>query len=181
MIDDLVSFDNALRVWIATLPTPGWLDTTMLALSAVGRRGSIWLALGIGRAIWRPALAMPLCQLALAIGLAGLTANVIVKPSVARVRPFDAVMDVRVVGERPHTYSFPSGHAATAFAGAFALTRTWRRARRALWTLAILIALSRVYLGVHYPIDVIAGALVGLACGYFAVGGTKAWHRLAEA
>jgi undecaprenyl-diphosphatase len=62
-------------------------------------------------------------------------------------------------------YSFPSGHAATAFAGAVILTYLWRRAAPLFFALAAAIAFSRVYVGVHYPGDVLAGAVVGAAVG----------------
>jgi undecaprenyl-diphosphatase len=85
-------------------------------------------------------------------------------------------MDIRVVGARPVTYSFPSGHACSAFAGAWVLTLMWRRIAPLLWTLAALIAFSRVYIGVHYPLDVLAGALVGLAVGAIVTGGRRAYE-----
>jgi membrane-associated phospholipid phosphatase len=62
-------------------------------------------------------------------------------------------------------WSMPSGHAATAFAGAVALTYIWRRGWPAFFLLALAIAYSRVYVGVHYPGDVLAGAALGAAVG----------------
>ena len=73
-----------------------------------------------------------------------------------------------MVGEAPATPSFPSGHAATAVVGALGLSLAWPRRRAAFWAIAALIIASRLYLGVHYPIDVAAGVLVGVACWYFA-------------
>ncbi len=65
----------------------------------------------------------------------------------------------------PGSASFPSGHAATSFACAVILARAAPRLRFALYALAALIAWSRVYVGVHYPLDVVAGAALGVAVG----------------
>jgi undecaprenyl-diphosphatase len=167
----ILGADAAVRVWFASHHAPA-LDWVMLALTAIGRAGSIWLLLGVLLAFKRPVTAAGVLQMALAILIAGQLTDRVLKPAVGRVRPFVAVMDVRVVGDRPGTYSFPSGHAATAFAGAYGLSRIWRRMRPAWWLLAIGIALSRVYLGVHYPLDILAGALVGATSAWFAIGGT---------
>ena len=68
--------------------------------------------------------------------------------------------------------SFPSTHAAGAVAGAFALGRVFPELRVALWVMAALVAFARVYVGVHYPLDVFGGAVIGLAAAVFAMGGT---------
>lgn len=170
MLDAMLQIDAALRAWLAThhaFP----LDALMLGLSALGRGGMVWFALAIALALLRRVRTAAVWRVALAVGLAGLATEAAVKPAVGRVRPFEAVMDVRVIGERPATSSFPSGHAAAAFAGALSLGRAWPGGRLLLWTLAALIAFSRVYVGVHYPLDVIGGALLGLACAWFALGG----------
>ena len=65
--------------------------------------------------------------------------------------------------EAPSTYSFPSGHATVSFACATVLALAVPRLRWPLFALAALISFSRVYVGVHYPFDVLAGALLGVA------------------
>jgi undecaprenyl-diphosphatase len=102
----------------------------------------------------------------------------VLKPIVHRPRPYAASATLETVGARPASASFPSGHAAACMAGALMLASTWRRARAAIWTLAVLVAVSRVYLGLHYPTDVIAGAFVGWAVGWFVLGRT-AWRAKA--
>jgi undecaprenyl-diphosphatase len=171
LIDLLLSADAALRAALAAHHSPA-LDLLMLAASAAGRFGLVWIALALVAAMRRPARRRAAWQVVLAVLVAAIVATVVLKPLVARPRPFVGVTDVRVIGERLPTWSFPSGHAAESFAGAFALARAWPAARVAGWLLAALIAFSRVYLGVHYPFDVIGGALVGLACAGFVVGRT---------
>ena len=82
-----------------------------------------------------------------------------------RPRPLLAMFDVRVVDVPRFTHSFPSGHTMTAFAVAVAISAFLPRLRWLLLTLACLTAISRVYLGVHFPLDVAYGGLVGVLMG----------------
>ncbi len=170
-MESLLSLDAALRVWLASHHTSA-LDWVMVELSDIGAQARVWFVLGAVLVLWRPERAQGVWQMALAIGLSVLLVDVVTKPAIARMRPFQDVVDVRVIGARPNTYSFPSGHAANAFAGGMALARIWPGARAGLWALAALIAFSRVYVGVHYPLDVIAGAIVGMLAAGFVIGGT---------
>jgi undecaprenyl-diphosphatase len=91
-----------------------------------------------------------------------ITANIVVwsmKSFFSRPRPQEAVTG-------SFTYSFPSGHAATAFLMASVLSARYPSLRRYLYGLAALVALTRVLLGLHYPTDVLAGAAIGLGLGY---------------
>jgi undecaprenyl-diphosphatase len=161
------TLDREIFVWIVTHRV-GALDGVMLVLSILGQGGRIWLALGVAFALFRRITPWAFVRLALALVLATLLADYVLKPAFGRARPFEAANDVRVIGQRPDAASFPSGHAANAFAGAFVLSRALPAAAIVWWTLAGAIAFSRVYLGVHYPLDLIAGAIVGLTCGALA-------------
>jgi len=146
---------------IAFLNGPFWL------LSVVGRGGMVWLGSGLALAIARKRRdAFTVVLLAVLLG--STTADEIVKPLVHRARPFET-MSGDVIGGRPDDKSFPSGHSANAFAAATALSHLVPRTAFVWWTLATAIAFSRVYLGVHYPLDVIGGALLGVGCGWLAV------------
>jgi undecaprenyl-diphosphatase len=175
MLDSLLTADAALRAWLVTHHAP-MLDQVMWLLSAAGVAGSIWIAIAAVMASWVPRLRAPAWQVVLAVFLAQAIVDWTVKPLIARPRPFVADTRARVVGYHPETYSFPSGHTTTSFAAATVLTFAVTRRRAAIaWALASAIAISRVYIGVHYPLDVAVGALVGVALGLVVTGG-RAWY-----
>jgi undecaprenyl-diphosphatase len=128
-----------------------------VSLTKIGTHGLVWLALGLALSVvWRRALPFVLVGLAVlaADGLAAL-----VKAAVGENRPTEPDPLVTI----PHSHSFPSGHTATAFAGAMMLSYLVPRAAPAFFTLAAAIAYSRLYVGVHFPLDVVGGAVIGVA------------------
>lgn len=126
-------------------------------LTRVGSHGFIWLAIGLALAIvWRRT--SPFVLVLLAVAAADGIAS-IVKAAVGEQRPTHTDPLVAI----PRSDSFPSGHAATAFAGATVLARLEPRAAPAFYLLALAIAYSRLYVGVHFPLDVVGGAAIGIA------------------
>ena len=99
-----------------------------------------------------------------AVGIAAALTSV-VKDLVERARPAFANPAIEALVATPGSPSFPSGHAATAFAAAVAVGAFYPRLRWLLLGLAALVGLSRIYLGVHYALDVVAGAALGIALG----------------
>jgi undecaprenyl-diphosphatase len=188
MTDALTSFDLTIMSWMRAYDAP-WLDTTMAWISASGAAGFIWLLLagvGLSRARDRAAA----WRVILTIGLAFALVDGVFKPLAARARPVldatpleasdstsapprgvRATEPKRELPPMPRSFSFPSGHTASAVAAAVALSRMWPTARAVWWTLAILVAYSRIYLGHHYPLDVLGGTVVGLATAYWVLGG----------
>ena len=86
------------------------------------------------------------------------------KPFFGRVRPFEALSGIRLLVGSTNSYSFPSTHTANVIAVATFLSLKYRRMLIPSFVIAIAIAYSRIYVGVHYPLDVIAGASVGFIC-----------------
>jgi undecaprenyl-diphosphatase len=163
-------FDAAVFDWIVAHRSP-LLDRAMVPLSYAG--GLAWLGLAVLLGLARRDRWAGIFQVMLAIGLSALLADTVVKPLVGRDRPYVVDATVKVLGGRLANPSFPSTHAANAVAGAYALGRVFPAAAPFFWLLAILIGLSRVYVGLHYPLDVLFGGLVGLAAAAFVAGGTR--------
>jgi undecaprenyl-diphosphatase len=145
----------------------------MVALGAAGTAGAVWLVLGVAAVLRRHARAAGVWQMALALALTSILGNGIIKPLVHRPRPAPAAASQALTSERPTTWSFPSGHAASSAAAAYSLGRVWPAASIPLWALAGAISFSRWYLGLHYATDVLAGVVLGIAVAWFVVGGTR--------
>ena len=140
------------------------LDGIVWLLSTIARGGLLFVAIAaiisLQRRRWSELLAA-----GTAILISAVLIDHILKPVAGRERPFERMPAIDVIGSRPQNGSFPSGHAGNGFAGAVVLTHVAPRGAPLWWSVAAAVAYSRVYLGVHYPGDVIAGALLGAAIG----------------
>jgi membrane-associated phospholipid phosphatase len=109
---------------------------------------------------------MWMLTLVIAVGVSDLVSYRVVKSLAERNRPEQAGVHVVLRTDHHSGSSFPSNHAANAFAGATVLSGAFPVATPLWFLIAILIALSRVYVGVHFPLDVLAGALLGWTIGF---------------
>ena len=140
-------------------------DAVMRSLGLAGEYGAVWMAIGSAAAIgdhhrrgrWIVAAGVAPA----AIGL-----NYAVKRSIGRERP--VITDHPPLAKAPSKLSFPSAHATSSLAAAGVLSRVEPRARASVHLLAGLVCLSRPYLGMHYPSDVLAGAVFGTVIGKLA-------------
>jgi membrane-associated phospholipid phosphatase len=169
---EIQALDVAVYDAIASSPTPTF-DRGLRALSRAADKSKLWIAVagllaGTRGRCGRRAAVNGLASIALASTLV----NLGVKPLAARRRPDPAARKVPVARlvPMPGSTSFPSAHAASAFAFASGVSRTLPLTGAALHWLATLVAYSRVHTGVHYPTDVIVGALLGEALGPLATG-----------
>jgi undecaprenyl-diphosphatase len=138
----------------------GWLNPVFEGLSYAGRLGLVWIV-----------IALVLCLAYRRRGVFALTVVAIVaadlsasglKSLIDRPRPPLRYAEPKTLVPLPHDASFPSGHAATSFAAATMLSFAFPRFAPFLYVLAAAVAFSRVYVGVHYPLDVIGGAALGV-------------------
>ena len=154
-----------------TAETPlGPVDRFFYALSSSADHGLLWLALGSARAARKgdPAIALRLGAL---LGAESVLTNGVIKLAFRRVRPQEHFSHEEALPygmRRPITSSFPSGHAATAFMAAGLLSKGAPRLAPAYYTLAGLVAYSRVHVRMHHATDVVGGAVLGIALGALA-------------
>jgi undecaprenyl-diphosphatase len=157
--------ERALR-WIAEyLRTPLW-DKMMVFYTFLGNGGWAFITVGVLLLLFRKTRKSGASALAgMLLGL--LVTNLTLKPLVARLRPWMVMENFTVLVTSSDLNSFPSGHTCAAFAFAVAVTvavpRKWVKA--AALAAAALMGFSRLYVGVHFPTDVIAGTIVGTLCG----------------
>jgi undecaprenyl-diphosphatase len=166
ILNSLVELDELLIEAAPAFEHPV-LTAVFVLLSAWWVKGPLLVALGLGCDLWRRRVPVAF----LAAGAATLTASLVVAPLkelFGRTRPPAAEPELGCVVPIPDNASFPSGHSATAFAAATAIAILSPRMRPFALALAAAIALSRVYLRVHFPADVVAGALLGAGIGALA-------------
>jgi undecaprenyl-diphosphatase len=139
----------------------GWLDPVFVALSHLGVLGVVWLFLAaLAAVLWRrPAI----FGYVLAADIAADASSKILRHAIGRDRPPVDYPRPKALVHVPSDPSFPSGHAATSFACAAVLAWLTPLPAVPLLALAALVAFSRVYDGVHYPLDALGGAALGLA------------------
>ena len=150
----MISVDKHLERFIVA-HRAGFFDWFFIGLSRVGTLGLVWVVIAaVLTLIWRRP------WIFVSVVSADVVADLLSdfgKDLVPRHRPF-----VTQLGPKTTTHSFPSGHSATSFACAMVLSAAAPRLRGLFYGLATLIAFSRLYNGDHFPLDVLAGAVLGL-------------------
>jgi undecaprenyl-diphosphatase len=154
----VLGWDRRLEGWQAAHRS-GVLDPVFEGLSYAGEYGALWLALGLVLALalrrWQ------IFVLTLVADALAQVSSTVLKDLIPRARPHGHTLVAR-----PHTHSFPSGHATASFACATVVALAVPRFRWPLIVLAAAVSWSRVYVGVHYPLDVVGGAALGAAIGF---------------
>ncbi len=150
--------------FLQTIHTP-LLDRILAFITSLGNAGIIWIVLAVVLLIL-PKTRKTGIIVAAALLMDLILCNLILKNLVARVRPYDVNTAIAILIKKPLDFSFPSGHTAASFAAMTALfLAKMKKAWIAALVLAVLIAFSRLYFYVHYPTDVLGGAVVGILSG----------------
>lgn len=147
--------------WVAPRP----VRVLMIAATRLGD-GWLWWAVGVALLLFGGAQRF----LAIAAGAIAAAAGIVIfwciKRASRRKRPFEIVPHCWATIPPPDRYSFPSGHTITAFAVALAIGHYYPMLLLALVATAIVIAVSRILLGMHFLTDVLAGSIIGIALGH---------------
>ncbi|NFV13815.1 phosphatase PAP2 family protein [Clostridium sporogenes] len=138
-----------------------FLDKIMIFITSIGNLGLIWIGISLLLLISKRYRKVGVLCIA-SLFLSSLIGEVLLKNLVQRGRPFTAVEGINLLIKAPKSFSFPSGHTASSFAVATVVGRKIEKFKLPIYILAIAIAFSRLYLYVHYPSDVLVGALIGV-------------------
>ena len=168
----MTELDFSILNWIQDHLRCGFLDAVMPKITVLGTAAALWVVIGLAL-LMKPATRRTAVLLFIALLTALLVCNLTLKNLVARDRPCWINKDMILLVKSPKDYSFPSGHTAMSFLSATVLTRLGRKAGVAAFVVATLIAFSRLYLYVHFPSDVAAGALIGTMIGVLVLAGNR--------
>ncbi|WPC43722.1 phosphatase PAP2 family protein [Clostridium sp. JS66] len=161
MIEYINKFDLSILEFIHNNLQNCFFDKIMPPITSLGEYSTFWFVLGFVLIIskkYRKAGILTVLAVLFTIIIDG----AIIKNIVQRPRPFLQVTTINMIIAKPLDYSFPSVHTAAAVAACLVLFKTIKKYSIPFIFLAILIAFSRLYLFVHYPSDVLAGAILGL-------------------
>lgn len=168
-MDAILQFESTILLGIQNGVRTDFLTPIMKVITHLGDKGIFWILLTIALLIVRKTRPLGVvCAVSMIFGL--IVTNLIIKNWVARVRPYELIEGLECIVGKADDFSFPSGHTTNSLACAWVL---FRRAPKK-WgvpalILAILISLSRLYVGIHYPTDVLGGALIGICSACLAM------------
>jgi undecaprenyl-diphosphatase len=152
-----------------------WLDPIMRALTEPGPwKIPLLVLVGLLFLLKGRRGAIGVVMLALTITASDQLSSHVLKPLFRRVRPSNALADALPLFGKRHSYSFPSTHAVNFFAAAPVVSAVFPQATVFCYAYAAAVSFSRIYVGDHYPIDVLGGAILGLTLGFL---GRKAFRR----
>ena len=167
LLDIIRSVDYNILLLIADKLRGGVLDPVMTVLSLMGNGGAVWIETAVLLLFFRKTRRAGVAML-LALAAGYVIGNLCIKEIVMRPRPFVTHSDLTALLDPGDPWSFPSGHALSSFAAATALWCFHKKTGVLALVLAALIAFSRLYARVHYPTDVLAGMLIGIALAHAA-------------
>ncbi|MGV8984005.1 phosphatase PAP2 family protein [Clostridium sp.] len=163
MISLIQKFDSSILLYIKDNMHGPIMDKIMVTSTYLGNGGIVWIMIIAVLMINKKYRRIGFMALG-ALILSTILGDVVLKNVVKRVRPSATIPSINLLIAKPLSYSFPSGHTTSSFAVAGVLARYLKNYAFEFFSLASLIAFSRLYLSVHYPTDILGGIVLGLVC-----------------
>ena len=192
-MDSFTQFDGNLLIGIQEALNADWLTPIMKVITYFGEGGAFWIALCLALMFFKKTRRLGIVC-AFSLILTFISCNLILKPTIDRARPWEVFEAVKPFLPHPGDASFPSGHTTNFIGPAWGMfmatlplksesgrsydlvpclgwngigadARVMHRLSIALVIMGVLVGISRLYLGVHYPSDVVCGLLLGMICG----------------
>lgn len=182
MFDQLNLFEIGILDWIQNVFRCAFLDWFFPLVTKFGDHGVFWILIAAVLLCFKKTRATG-CMMSLSLLCGLLIGNTVMKPLFARIRPYEANVtgEINLLVERLSDYSFPSGHTLASFEAAVVLMIRDRKLGIPALAIAVLVALSRLYLYVHYPTDVLVGMVLGTLFAFFSVWAVKlVWNRFSN-
>ena len=176
MLETIQKADNLMLDFIYHNMRFGILDIIMPFISVLGNFGFIWIVTAIVFICKRRFRIVGITVL-VALLLCGLIGNLGLKPLFARSRPYDVIPEIVLLIPRPSDYSFPSGHTMSSFAAATVIFWHYKRFGFLALLFGVLMAISRLYLCVHYITDIFGGVIFGIGFGILSIFLIRAAHK----
>lgn len=176
---EFINLDYLILDFFSSTLKNDFFDFLMPIITHLGSGGILWIVLTIIMLLFKQTRKIGFCM-ALSLVFSLILCNLTIKPIVARQRPFEINKDAVLIIKKPTDFSFPSGHSSASFAAATAflmgnIVKIGDKKHIAnkkyvviVFVIAFLIAISRLYLYVHFPSDVFFGIILGIICGYTA-------------
>jgi len=142
-----------------------FLDEFFKFVSFLGDKGWMWIVIALVLVCIPKTRKAGICS-AISLVLCLIITNICIKPLIDRLRPYEVETALKIIIPHLNDGSFPSGHTCASFASVFAICKYYKKWTVPLYVFACLMGASRLYLCVHYPTDVIAGAILGTLFGY---------------
>ncbi len=161
--------EGSILLWIQDYIRCGLLNPLWIWITSLGNVGFIWILMIIillARSNTRKIGKVALISFLICVGI-----TFVIKPWVARIRPFDSIPALIPLVQKPLDASFPSGHTSASFSVAWIIYSLYpnKKIGVAVMILAFCIAFSRLYVGVHYPTDVLAGFFIGTCISFLCI------------
>lgn len=174
----LMQLDGEVLLWIQQYLRRDFLNPVITFITSLGNAGWFWILLSALMMFSKKYRKIGLTGLiALVIGF--LITNLWLKNMVMRIRPYEVVDGLTLIGRRAHDFSFPSGHSTASMAASSVFPALMpRKYGIPAFLLGIFICFTRLYIGIHYPTDVLAGMLIGFAAAFAAIWIMRKYNRL---